>query len=149
MKHTYILQAAHWVAEGVFFDNQGQRIPVRGESQISHEPHRWRLESLMSLQVEPPVNFTSAYDILPLAEGAGTTECTSVNPALGTFHGQIVLIEDSILISMLSEGGRYHTFEYLLQIDEQSYRSRGTLLDGEQHVSSWAVDLRRQDEQSG
>jgi hypothetical protein len=81
------------------------------------------------------------YDIEPLSPGARSTHWTSSNPAVGALRGRFVFCGDAILSSYASPTGRYRGFECIQQRDARSYSVRGTLLEEDKVISTWAVEL--------
>jgi hypothetical protein len=70
---------------------------------------------------------------------SATTSSTS--PALGPLRGRFVLSGDAILSFYASATGRYRGFECLQQKDERRYSVRGTLLEEDKILSTWALEL--------
>jgi hypothetical protein len=106
---------------------------VAGETSIRHETGRWIFEAVQRMRGDPARVHHNRYDIEPLADGSRSTHWTSNNPAVG----------DAILSSYASPTGRYRGFECLQQRDERHYSARGTLLEEDKVISTWAVELER------
>jgi hypothetical protein len=64
-----------------------------------------------------------------------------VNPAIGALRGRFVVSGDAILSSYQSPTGRYRGFECIQQRDARRYTVRGTLLDEDKVISTWAIEL--------
>jgi hypothetical protein len=90
---------------------------------------------VLRLRGERPALQHSRYEIEPFSDGARSTHWTSNNPALGALRGRFVLAGDAIL------SWRYRGFECLLQRDERRYSARGTLLEEDKVMSTWALEL--------
>lgn len=96
---------------------------------------------MLRLRGERPALQHSRYEIEPFSDGARSTHWTSNNPALGALRGRFVLAGDAILSFYASPTGRYRGFECLLQRDERRYSARGTLLEEDKVMSTWALEL--------
>jgi hypothetical protein len=92
---------------------------------------------------ERPALHHNRYDIVPFSRNARSTHWTSNNPAVGALRGRFILVGDAILSSYASPTGRYRGFEALQQIDPARYTVRGTLLEEDKVISTWALDLTR------
>ena len=88
-----------------------------------------------------PALHHNRYDIEPFSHGARSTHWTSSNPVLGALRGRFVISGDAILSFYASPTGRYHGFECIQQRDERRYSVRGTLLEEDKVISSWALEL--------
>jgi hypothetical protein len=143
MRHTFLFQPAVWEARGHYVDRSGASVEVVGDATITHEDEGWMNRSLMR-PVDPVGQaFESSYAVRPFEQGADTTTWTSSSAQLGKMSGQFVLVAESILSIGRTADGRYRSVEYLQQLSEDRYVSRGALLRGRDKVSSWAVELRR------
>jgi hypothetical protein len=96
---------------------------------------------VLRLRGNRPALQHNRYEIEPFSPGARSTHWTSNNPALGALRGRFVLAGDAILSFYASPTGRYRGFECLLQRDERRYSVRGTLLEEDKVISSWALEL--------
>ncbi|RJX21570.1 MAG: hypothetical protein C4570_02455 [Ammonifex sp.] len=145
MNHTFLFQPATWTAKGTFTDADGNTVPVDGETTITHEPEVWVNEGYMRLLDESGLELQNRYEIVPFAEGKDFTSWKSFNPALGVLIGAFSIVDDSIISISASEDGQYYACEYLLKIDDGNYRGRGVLFRSGEKLSSWAVDLAKED----
>ena len=143
MKHTYLLEEGKWCAVGTYIDEHGSLLQAEGETVTTHQPNIWIHDGTMALLLDQPVKFSNRYEINPFQENATCTTWTSHNPALGKLLGTFVIVTDTILSYYHSECGQFHGIESLMQIDEQTYHNRGTLLHREKRMSSWAMDIHR------
>ena len=96
---------------------------------------------MLRLRGDPARIQHNRYEIEPFSAGARSTHWTSTNPAIGALRGRFVLSHDSILSFYASPTGRFRGFECLLQRDPRRYSARGTLLDEDKVISSWAIEL--------
>jgi hypothetical protein len=81
------------------------------------------------------------YEIEPFAPGARSTHWTSSNPVLGTLRGRFVISGDAILSFYTNATGRYRGFECIQQRDENHYSVRGTVMEEDKVISTWALEL--------
>jgi hypothetical protein len=139
--HTFLFAEGTWRAEGEYSDAGGNRFAASGETTIRHEPGRWRFEAVLRLRGDPARVTHNRYEIEPFAPGARSTHWSSVNPAVGALRGRFVVAGDAILSFYESPTGRYRGFEALVQRDERRYVARGTLLDEDKVLSTWALEL--------
>lgn len=147
MKHTFILEEGKWLATGHYFDNEGKAIPIEGSARITHLQQFWLNESRMKLLLEDqPIGIVNDYEITPFERGRESTDWKSSNPSLGHFYGKFVIVGDSILSICASKDGTYRATEYLLKVADDHYRNRGAFFRGDVKVSSWEVELKREQE---
>jgi hypothetical protein len=116
---------------------------VAGENTVRHEPTRWMFEAALRLRGDPSRVHHNRYEIEPFSPGARSTHWTSNNPAVGALRGRFVLSGDAILSFYASPTQRYRGFECIQQRDRSRYYVRGTLLDEDKVISTWAFDLTR------
>lgn len=139
--HTFLVTPARWVARGWFAGADGARLAVTGEAEVTHGPDRWASRGRMVVHADPPVTFTSEYDIEPVLPGVLSTGWTSTNPALGRLEGRFTLCGDTILSHGATEDGSHLVAESLRQVEASRYEGRGALHRGGALVSAWAVTL--------
>jgi len=139
-EHTYILESSQWTASGCYFDEQGQRVPVDGESICTRTKGLWTLESSMSLFTTPPTTFYNTYII---ESSDHSLNYKSTNPVLGEMKGQFVFVADAILSSWISRDGKCSGVETLLKIDDSTYRNWGSIFRSGSKLSSWTVVLKK------
>ena len=96
---------------------------------------------MLRLRGDPARIQHNRYEIEPFFHGARSTHWTSTNPAIGALRGRFVLSGDAILTSYASPTGRYRGFECIQQRDPRRYSVRGTLLDEDKVISTWALEL--------
>jgi len=140
--HTFLFNENIWIANGVYIDERGNYHPVAGQSVITHAADRWVNDSCMHLEGNQAVEFRTRYEIEPLERNQEMTAWRSENPALGKMAGRFIIVDDSILSAFASADGVFQGTEYLRLIDDDLYWNRGSLLQGDRKVSSWAVELR-------
>ena len=92
---------------------------------------------------ERPALHHNRYEIEPFSPGARATHWSSTNPAIGALRGRFVLAGDAILSFYASPTGRYRGFECIQQRPDGRYSARGTLLEEDKILSTWALDLTR------
>ena len=83
------------------------------------------------------------YEIVPFSPGARSTHWSALNPAIGALRGRFVVVGDTILSFYASPSGRYRGFESLQQRSSARYSVRGSLLEEDKLLSSWALELTR------
>ncbi|MBN1521946.1 MAG: hypothetical protein JW928_05370 [Candidatus Aureabacteria bacterium] len=140
-KHTFLFQEGSWTAEGFFFDENGNKIPLEGKSIITHTEKFWFYDSQMRLLEGNRTEFHNSYEILPFEKYGELTTWKSNNPAIGTFNGTFVIVEDSMLSFFSSEKDNYTGYEYLLRLSSVVYKNRGCLFKGTRKISSWSTTL--------
>jgi hypothetical protein len=127
----------------VYTDAGGARIVVSGENAVRHQPGRWLFEAVLRLRGDPARVQHNRYEIEPFSPGGRSTHWTSNNPSVGALRGRFVLAGDAILSFYASPTGRYRGFECLQQRDAARYTVRGSLLEEDKVLSTWALDLTR------
>lgn len=110
---------------------------------MRHEAGRWLFEAVQRLRGDPARVQHNRYEIAPFSPGARSTHWSAINPALGTLSGRFVIAGDAILSFYASPTGRYRGFECIQQRDAARYSVRGSLLDEDKLVSTWALELTR------
>ena len=143
MKHTFMLRVGFWVAEGEYYDENGNGYSAVGQSETTHQEEVWVNEGIMKVFFDEPVAIANRYEIEPFGTGKTSTHWKSSNRLLGSLKGHFVIVGDSILSLFRSENGRYSGTEWLQMVGEGTYRNRGVLLDGDRMLSSWAMELRK------
>lgn len=96
---------------------------------------------MLRLRGDPARVQHNRYEIEPFSPLARSTHWTSTNPAIGALRGRFVLSGDAILSFYSSPTGRYRGFECLKRENEKLYSVRGTLLDEDKVISTWALEL--------
>jgi len=135
------LKEGNWRAEGEYRDASGRAAPVSGETVIRHEEKRWLFEGVLRVKGDRPALHHNRYEIEPFSPGARSTHWSSTNPAIGALRGRFVLSGDAILSFYSSPTGKYRGFECLQQRDASRYSARGTLLEEDKVISTWALEL--------
>jgi len=110
---------------------------------VRHEPNRWLFEAVQRLRGDPARVQHNRYEIVPFSPGARSTHWTALNPAIGALRGRFVVAGDAILSFYASPTGRYRGFESIQQRDRVRYSVRGSLLEEDKLLSSWALELTR------
>jgi len=135
------LKEGTWRAEGEYRDASGRAAPVAGETTIRHEEKRWLFEGVLRVKGDRPALHHNRYEIEPFSPGARSTHWSSINPAIGALRGRFVLSGDAILSFYSSPTGKYRGFECIQQRDAGRYSARGTLLEEDKVISTWALEL--------
>jgi hypothetical protein len=135
------LKEGTWRAEGEYRDASGRAAPVAGETTIRHEEKRWLFEGVLRVKGDRPALHHNRYEIEPFSPGARSTHWSSTNPAIGALRGRFVLSGDAILSFYSSPTGKYRGFECIQQRDAGHYSARGTLLEEDKVISTWALEL--------
>jgi hypothetical protein len=143
MTHTFLLREGFWVAEGEYYDENGNVYSAIGQSETTHQQDVWIDERIVKVFFDEPVAIASRFEIEPFGTGMTTTGWKSGNRILGNLKGRFVIVADSILSLFRSEDGRYSGTEWLQIVGEGTYRSRRVLLDGDRVMSSWVMELRK------
>ncbi|MFB3925641.1 MAG: hypothetical protein ACE14T_06270 [Syntrophales bacterium] len=143
MKHTFLFQEAVWIAQGWYYNPEGEAVALEGKTVITHLKDLWLNEGRMKLLSPNPVDLVNQYKIIPFQEGGFTTTWESYNPALGILLGNFFIIGDSIISTCVSQKGTYTGTEFLIQLNDHSYLNRGVFLEEQKIVSSWSVELKK------
>lgn len=140
--HTFLFQEGKWIANGIYTDSENQTYPTNGHTRIVHEEQIWILDGYMTVRKDGELlEFRNQYHIEPVTQNRQTTSWTSSNPALGEFQGIFTFIGDAILSIYSSNDEEYTGVECLIQENDETYKTRGILLQGDKTISSWAVTL--------
>lgn len=144
VRHTFLFEEGIWAVSGEYAGQNGAVVPVEGSARITHSASVWRNQGGMTL-VQPSGNIEirNDYEIAPFEAGRDFTAWRAENPSLGKLTGLFVVVDDSIISTISSEDGRVSGIEYLRQVNENHYKSRGFIFRGEEKLSSWAADLVR------
>ena len=141
--HTFLFQEAHWEAEGVYLDREGNEAPARGMTRVCHVEEEWSVEGEMLVGQDDPVVIRNVYTLEPWPGGEDSSPWESVNPELGLLFGMITVVGDTILSRFVSEDGEYSGMESLRMIDETTYENRGALFKRDRKISSWSMELKK------
>lgn len=141
MKHTYFFKSLEWVAEGTYYDDNGNSFGLTGEVYIGHSESQWTLSGYMEVEFEKAIRFTNNYLITKTNE-ISTLEWQSHNPALGVLKGKFEIAGNYIISFYTSEDGIYSGTETLIQIDEYTYHNVGVSFQDGKKMSSWTAILK-------
>jgi hypothetical protein len=145
VEHTFLFQEGRWVANGNYTDEQNQRRPATGSTEISHTDQGWiNAGSMMMLAGTGLITFENRYVITPFQEGEDHTAFEAENPALGTLSGNLVIVGDSILAICFSSDGSIVSAEYLRMLSDTSYENRGFVLKAGQKTGAWELELHKE-----
>lgn len=142
MEHTY-LNEGRWEASGEYWDSHGKKSLLEGSSTVTRFHDVWILEGKMTLLLNPSVELTNTYRIVPLGENSEWTSWESQNSAIGTLRGRFAFIGDTILSSWESDDHRYSGIETLVCLHPSAYSNKGIFFRGAEKLSSWAVVLKK------
>jgi hypothetical protein len=143
LEHLFLFSEGAWRAAGEYRDASGLAAPIEGDTTIRHEEKRWLFDGVLRVLGARPALHHNRYEIEPFSPGARSTHWHSINPAIGALRGRFVLAGDAILSSYTSATGRYRGFECIQRLEARRYSVRGTLLDEDKVLSSWALELTR------
>jgi len=145
MEHTFMFQEGQWVANGTYWDERNRRHPATGSTKIVQEENQWiNVGSMMMLAETGLVTFENRYVITPFEEAKECTDFKAENPKLGTLLGKLVIVGDSILATSSSEDGSIVAVEYLRMVDDTRYENRGFVLQENEKIASWELELQRE-----
>jgi hypothetical protein len=108
---------------------------------VKHANGYWLFEAVLRLRGDPTRVHHNRYEIAPFSPDARSTHWSSTHPSLGPLRGRFVLVGDAILSFYSSSTGRHRGFECLQQRDKRRYAVRGTLLEEDKVLSTWALEL--------
>ena len=145
MEHTFLLKPGVWQAQGHFITPDGAVAQAEGRTVITHEPQAWRLQGLMRVLLDEPLEISNDYEVQPMEPGVLAARWLSRNPDLGTLQGNFAIAGDAIISIYRSADGAHEGSETLLLLADGSYLSRGALFSQGQLASTWAFILRRED----
>lgn len=114
---------------------------MSGETTIRHEEKRWLFEGVLRVKGDRPALHHNRYEIEPFSPGSLSTHWSSTNPAIGALRGRFVISGDAILSFYASPTGKFRGFECIQQRGDGRYSARGTLLDEDKIISTWALEL--------
>ena len=140
-RHTYLFDAALWTAEGVFFDESGNKIPVHGKSQITHDDNLWINESKLEFPDGIDRRFENRYEIVPFGKYSECTFWKSSNAFFGDFNGTFVIIDDTLFSHFVSEKDNFTGYECFFRVSRIVYKSRGCVFKGITKQFSWSLTL--------
>jgi hypothetical protein len=143
MIHTFLLKEGFWVAEGEYYDENGNAYSAEGQLETTHQSEVWINDRVIKVFFDEPVALASKFEIKPIGIGMTSTSWSSRNRVLGNLTGHFVILKDSILSLFRSEEGRYSGTEWLQMVGEGIYQSRRVLLIGDRVLSSWVMEMRK------
>jgi hypothetical protein len=141
--HTFLFKDAVWEAAGLLTDRNGQEFSVEGISKIKRKSNLWLNDVMLKVPSVPSREVFNFYEILPFNEVDRYTSFQSQTPDLGKIRGQLLLCDDNIFLSFVSEDGKYSGVEHMHRVDEHHYTANGYIYFGTQRHSSWNIQLKR------
>ncbi|MBT3261859.1 hypothetical protein HOC37_07985 [bacterium] len=144
VKHTLILKEGIWVVKGSYFDEEGNKADLRGEVKVEHADKLWTETSEMVLRVEnKPVEIKNKYLIQPfMADGKHTTWIAE-HPILGKLLGKMVVNDDAIVATFISEDKQFTGSEFYIKFTDTYYLNKGFSFGQHKKLSSWTLDFRK------
>jgi hypothetical protein len=143
MTHTFLFEPGVWTGQGTFWRADGEPIPAQARTEIAHRAECWLLAGTLKVLGSPPVEFVTAYSIVPPAQHRNSTKWSSENATLGKLSGTFSVVGSSILSVYNCSASGYQGAECLAQIDAGRYRLTALLLLNERPLSSWELLLTR------
>jgi len=141
LAHSFLFREGVWHASGTYWNAAGVASPVTGETHVAHAAGLWSCDGVMRVAGAARAETRSRYEVTPFAPGSHSTHWISHSQAYGELRGRFVLVGDTILSFYASASGRYRGFECIQQIDATHYRARGTLVEEDRVLATWAVEL--------
>ncbi|HYH06779.1 MAG TPA: hypothetical protein VEK11_06895 [Thermoanaerobaculia bacterium] len=135
-EHTLYVAEGRWQISGSTIDVAGNPNIAIGLLVVSRSGELWIAEEQLN-------EVQSRWTILPLENGASTTQFNGVSGVLGELDGSLAFFEDVILLTYTSSDGVFHGVESLRFLDPNRYETRGVLFRDGGHVSSWSYVLMR------
>lgn len=141
--HTFLFKNAVWEAVGLFSDKEGHQFSVEGISKIERKSNVWLNDVMLKVQNGQSHEVFSFYEITPFEEADRYTTFLSQTPDLGKIKGQLLICDNDIFISFVSEDGKYSGVDHMVRVDEHHYSTNGFIYFGKQRHSSWDIQLKR------
>ncbi len=143
--HSFLFEPARWSVQGSYYGLDGGSVSAQGETSVSHRDDGWRCDGVMRLLwPDEPLEFATACLVRPFG-GKDWTIWEAETPGFGVMRGKYVLAADAILCLGQTLGGAFTLSECLIMLDERRYLSRGTIVKCSSKMSSWAVELLREE----
>jgi hypothetical protein len=96
---------------------------------------------VLRVKGDRPALHHNRYEIEPFSPGSFSTHWSSTNPAIGALRGRFVIAGDAILSFYASPTGKYRGYECIQQRGKGRYSVRGTMMDEDKIISTWALEL--------
>ena len=145
--HTFLLSEGNWKAKGYLFDENEKSFVAQGETKIEHKNDTWIMFGTIKALGENGYEINNVYSIMPFTEKRKVTTWTSDNPRLGKLKGSFMINDEYIISLFESEDKRFSGTEYLIFISDDHYKNRGVVFEGNKKLSSWTLELQK--EQAG
>lgn len=143
IRHTFLLQAGKWRAEGTFYDAEANAMPISGSAIITHEGGIWYNRALMTIHTDTATDIECVYEIVPISKGADHTTWVAETLPLGRIKGTFTVVGDTILSAAQTDQGT--NVESLRKVDDNTYSNCGALCINGIKLSSWFVTLTREE----
>ena len=141
IQHTFLLTPGTWSVKGLYFDETEKSVTASGEIIIKHEDENWVTEQTIKLTESPEPKLTNTYNITPIKENGKVAKWKAGNELLGQLIGSYMLQEEYIISLFETEDKKYSGTEYFIYVDDERYRNRGVLFEGDKKLFSWTVEL--------
>lgn len=141
--HSFLLCEGIWRVVGEYRDRHRCVSPLRGRVEIRHLTDTWNSLRTISVEGDAPLELSTIFEIVPLT-ATGSTTWKAAAPPLGSLDGCLEITPGYIISLFSSTDGRYGGTEYLMRLDDNTYRCRGIIFADRDLISSWSAELVRQ-----
>ena len=145
LKHTFILEEGLWQTKGVYFDENGAKFALSGQTSIKHEPGLWVELAEMHLRIKgkEPIEIKNEYKITPFEKDGHHTTWIADHPMLGRLTGRMAINDDALVSTFISEDKKFSGSEFFIKFTDSYYLNKGFTFGGQKKLSSWTLDFRR------
>lgn len=140
-KHTYLIQPGLWELAGIYYDQNNNPFPQKGQLVVTHEPELWTVDAQLVITTEQTQTVSSRYEVQPLKDEATYTEWKSETGGPEPVYGLFVLVADTIMSPWQSKSGLYWGQEILMRKSAIEYQGRGFAFLDKKQVSAWSTRL--------
>jgi hypothetical protein len=141
-RHPLLSGNSRWSITGYFLDEQGRK-PVEGNWLIETLEQGWQIQVQLK-QLSPSRTVLERSCLLtPLTEPPGANRWSEQMSPYGSFQGQMNVVEDTLLLQLDSDDGKYRSVESFLRVFEREYEARGAIMEGNERLGSWTLELVR------
>ena len=144
LEHKELLEPGTWKITGEFTDKEGLTFSIEGKVEVKPRPESTLMEWTIKLQNDAGTTLYKTYHVDPFPEGEFTTKWKGEIEQLGKFTGNITMMKESIVITYTSENGELSGMDNLIKIDNKKYRYKGSLLESDGILESWAAQIQKQ-----
>lgn len=140
MRHTFLLEEGNWRVKGQYFDAEGNKRTVDGETRVSRSPDAWTSEGELNIAGDVDTQLHNRYELAAMPDNTDYTTWSCVDPVEGTIVGAISVVDDCIISSFKADATDYHGVDVLRKAKDE-YRSRGFAMRGATKLSSWVLTI--------